>query len=76
MSILETYLDCDDCQPANTEIPCIRTKSIQAICNELQYALITGARIMLYGDYDADGLFSMLVWKRSEERRVGKECRL
>ena len=63
MSILETYLDCEVFQPANTEIPCIRTKSIQAICNELQYALITGARIMLYGDYDADGLFSMLVWK-------------
>lgn len=63
MSILETYLDCEVFQPSNTEIPCIPTKSIQGICNELQYAFITGARIMLYGDYDADGLFSMLVWK-------------
>ena len=63
MSILETYLDCEVFQPSNTEIPCIPTKSIQGICNELQYAFITGARIMLYGDYDADGLFSMLVWE-------------
>lgn len=63
MNILETYLDCNIFQPSNTEIPCIRTKSIQSICKELQYAFLVGARIMLYGDYDADGLLSMLVWK-------------
>lgn len=62
-SILETYLDCNIFQPTNVDIPYIKTKSIVSICEELHFAILTGARVMLYGDYDADGLFSMLVWK-------------
>ena len=30
--------------------------------------------ILIYGDYDVDGTMAVIILKRSEERRVGKEC--
>lgn len=63
LSVLEKFIDCSVFQQNNYIIPEIRTTSIERCCKQIKYAMLTKSHIFIYGDYDVDGMMSMLVWK-------------
>lgn len=63
MSVLE-FLDSSVFTPVfNNDIPIINSPRIDAICQELQFAIQNEEEIFIYGDYDVDGFDSIMVWK-------------
>lgn len=59
---LSNLIDTSVFQPNNYQIPVISSVNISKCCKDLQYAIMTKSIIFIYGDYDVDGLMSMLVW--------------
>ena len=63
MSVLD-FIDSDVFKPEyDNDVPLIQSPNIDGICREVKYAIKNGEVILVYGDYDVDGMFSMLVWK-------------
>lgn len=63
LKVLERVIDCSVFQQNNYMIPELHSESLDSCCKQLKYAILTKSRIFIYGDYDVDGLMSMLVWK-------------
>lgn len=64
MSRVLDYLNSDVFNSVyGNELPLIKSPSIKAICDELYYAIKAGEPIFVYGDYDADGFCSNMVWE-------------
>lgn len=62
-AVLE-YLDSDVFEPVcGGELPKTTTETMVAIAKEIDFAMRYNQSIFVYGDYDTDGLMSMLVWK-------------
>ena len=58
------YIDSSILTPVNGgQLLSITSDNVVRICKEIRYHLLTGSKIFVYGDYDMDGLCSMLVWK-------------
>lgn len=70
LKVLEKLIDTSVFQQDNYRIPELHMQSVDACCEQLKYALLTRSKIFIYGDYDVDGLMSMLVWK-SVFRSIG-----
>lgn len=63
MSVLE-FLDANIFTPVyNNDVPMISNEHIDAICEELRYAIINKETIFVYGDPDMDGFCSVMVWR-------------
>ena len=63
MSVLE-FIDSTVFTPAyDNDVPLVRSDNVDAICRELRSAILNNETIMLYGDYDMDGLCCMMAWK-------------
>lgn len=58
------YIDSTVFEPVfKNELPPKTTQSMVDIAKELYFAIKSGKRIFVYGDYDMDGFCSMMVWK-------------
>ena len=65
MSVLE-FIDSEVFNPVyQGDVPVIRNPRVDAICQELQFAIQNGETIFVYGDYDMDGLCSVMVWREA-----------
>ena len=65
MSVLD-FIDSEVFKPEyDNDVPLIQSPNIDSMCREIKYAIKNGETIMVYGDYDVDGMFSMLVWKET-----------
>lgn len=60
---VDKFLDTSVFNTEYRSIPLLKSKSVDSICSELQYAILTNSKIFIYGDYDCDGLYSVLVWR-------------
>ena len=63
MSVLD-FIDSDVFTPVyRNDVPMISSPRIEAICQELQFAVQNNETVFVYGDYDMDGFCSVMVWK-------------
>lgn len=63
MSVLD-YIDSEVFLPAyGNDVPMINNPRVDAICKEIFYAVQNQETIFVYGDYDADGMYSVMVWR-------------
>lgn len=63
MSVLE-FLDSNIFTPVfNNDIPLVSNEHIDAICEELRYAITNRETVFVYGDPDMDGFCAVMVWR-------------
>ncbi len=66
MSRILDYLDNEIFSPVyQNGLPMIKSRSVQSVCDELFYTIKANEPIFIYGDYDADGFCSNLVWEET-----------
>ena len=62
LSILD-YINSDIfSQVYDGKLPDITSNNVISICRELYYAIKSGEKIFIYGDYDMDGFCASMVW--------------
>lgn len=63
LKVLSNFIDLSVIQPNNFRIPKLELHSVNTCCRVINYAIRTKSKVFIYGDYDVDGMMSMLVWK-------------